>query len=288
MKARLDCYPCFLTQALTTARYATDDEALHLRVLQEVSRKVSTLEPNATPAELSMVAYESVEKVLGIADPYYEQKREHNKMALDLFPELKKLVGESDNPLHTAARLSAGGNVIDLGIGGTNVDVEAMLAGKLLVDFAVDDFDRFTDVLDGAEYILYCGDNAGEIVFDRLLVEELAKTTKVYFAVKSGPIINDALFEDAIEVGMDACAEIITTGSKYIGAPLKYCSQEFLDLFHSSRVIISKGQGNFETLSGEPGNIFFILKAKCPCVAEELGIEFGECVFMDHERAKRS
>ncbi|WP_338064612.1 ARMT1-like domain-containing protein [Thermococcus indicus] len=99
---------------------------------------------------------------------------------------------------------------------------------------------------------------------------------RIYVAAKDGPIINDATVGDLLEAGFDRFAEVISTGSRLPGTPLEYASEEFRGVFNAADVIIAKGQANFETLSDlRDRRVFFLLKAKCPPIARELGVEGG-------------
>ncbi len=143
---------------------------------------------------------------------------------------------------------------------------------------AVDEFRR---ELGPGRKLLYLGDNAGEIVFDALLVEQLLATgTEVTFTVKSGPIINDATMEDAESTGMTSLVPVIETGSADIGIHWERCSQEFRTAFETADVILAKGHGNFETCNECPENVYFLLKAKCDLVANEIGCKLGDIVFL--------
>jgi hypothetical protein len=136
----------------------------------------------------------------------------------------------------------------------------------------------FKDAINAAEKILYLADNAGEIVFDRLLIEQLP-IEKVTVVVKGFPVINDATMEDAMLAGLPRIVEVIDNGSDAPGTILESCSQQFRDCFNNSDLIIAKGQGNYETISDVDKNIFFILKAKCPVIARDIGCKVGEMVF---------
>lgn len=282
MRAKPDCIPCFLRQALTTARMVTDDEAVHERVLCEVMRRMADkVDLSLSPAVLSTEAARIAAQSLGVYDPYAEVRRRFNEMCLDMYPRLKGMVERSPDPLHTAIKLAAAGNVIDLGAGDPS-KLEEDIRRVIEDGFAVDHYPDFKSELEGAEAILYILDNSGEIVFDRVLMEEILKRGKhrIIAAVKSEPILNDAVREDAEQAGITEIAGLIETGTGYLGAPLEKCSDDFLRAFREADLIISKGQANFETLDEAEGNIFFILKAKCPIVAERLGVRLNDMVFV--------
>lgn len=129
-----------------------------------------------------------------------------------------------------------------------------------------------------AKTVLYLADNAGEIVFDRVFIEEFCDNRKVIFAVRDKPAINDALMEDAIFCGIDKVAQVVSSGIDAPGTILKYCLDEFLKIFRQADLIISKGQGNFESLSQEKKPIFFLFMVKCPVIAKEIGCKMEDMV----------
>jgi len=285
MKARVGCVPCYLKQALSAAREVTDDPELQLKVLRAVAEKAPYYSLEATPAENSTYALWLVNEVLDCADPFRLKKEAYNQLALKAYERLRGIVDTSEDGLRTAVQIAAAGNIVDLGIL-REVDVEAALAEALTSGLAIDDFSEFARVLSPARRVLYLGDNAGEIVFDRILIETF-RDKDVIFAVKGAPILNDATLEDAWAVGMDKVAEVISNGSPMIGTNLQTCSPEFQREFWAADLIISKGQGNFETLDGVEAPLFFILRAKCEEVANELGIKAGDLVLVEGTSRKK-
>ncbi|MGM0366836.1 MAG: damage-control phosphatase ARMT1 family protein, partial [Actinomycetota bacterium] len=151
---------------------------------------------------------------------------------------------------------------------------------------AINDFPRFKADLKKAKNILYIGDNAGEIVFDRVFLEELIKEQKnIVFSVKSGPIINDATREDAEEAGINNLVKVIETGTDRSGVNFQYISEEFLKEFKKADLVISKGQANFECLDSVDKNTYFILKAKCRQVASCLKAGYLDVVLAKRRAA---
>jgi uncharacterized protein with ATP-grasp and redox domains len=272
MKAALDCYPCFFLQALKTSRIVTSDEKKILEILNEVSLTLSRIPFDVTPSEIGREVYRIISAKTGVKDPYRKLKNEFIRQALSLYPEMKKLIESSQDRLMTAVRLSIAGNVIDFGAH-AKFDLKKDIERILSQDFAINDYPQFCKALPRAKKILYLADNAGETVFDRLLIEELHKP--VIYAVRERPIINDATREDALLSGIGEAAEIISSGCDAPGNILKFCSEEFLKAYKSAGLIISKGQGNYEGLSDEKRPIFFLLKAKCAAIARELRVEEG-------------
>ncbi len=278
MNAIPACIPCYLRQALSAAMEVTDDPEKQRDILNKVAELLPELTTDKSPAENSTKVLLKVNELLNVSDPFYRKKKYYNQYALGLYPRLKELVNNSHNPLKKAINVSVAGNIIDLGIL-HSVDVEAEINNILNQSFSIDHTDSFIADLEKADTVLYNGDNSGEIVFDKILVEEIVRLgKKVYFAVKDKPILNDVTVEDAEDTGISEFAEVISNGSPMVGTVLETCSEEFRRIFYKTDLIISKGQGNFETLDIVNKNIYFILKAKCEEVAKELGVKLGDIV----------
>lgn len=278
MKAHLDCFPCFLRQALEASRMATQDEELQRVVLQKVSAVLASLPRDLTPVEMGMEIHRTIQAVTGSDDPYGPVKKRSNDEALSLYPRLREIVNASPYPLLTAAKLSAVGNTIDFGAN-PEFDLQQSIQEGLTGQFEAFDMSGFRKRLATVSRVLYIGDNAGEIVFDKLLVEELVRLgVGVTFAVRGAPIINDVTLEDARYVGMHHLAEVVSSGVAAPGTVLSRCDEEFTELFRRSELILAKGQGNYEGLSQEQAPIFFLLKVKCPVIAHDTGMKVGDLV----------
>ena len=282
MKSYLDCYPCFFTQAIRTSRMITLDDKKIWQILNEVSLSLPDVPFGATPPEIGREVYRIISKRTGIKDPYRKIKEKCTRQALSLYPELKKLINSSEDRLMTAIRLSIAGNVIDFGAN-FDFDLKKDIGTILSQDFSINHYREFCEALDKARKILYLADNAGETVFDRFLIEEINKP--VIYVVRAHPIINDATREDALLAGIDKVAEIVSSGCDAPGNILKFCSDEFLKIYRSADLIISKGQGNYEGLSDEDRPIFFLLKTKCHVIARDIGIDEGSIVLMKASKA---
>lgn len=287
MRTYLDCLPCFLRQALDAARRATRDEKTQRDVLNRVASVFPELPLYATPIELGREIHGVVREVTGVDDPYREAKRSSNDQVIALLPEMRRIVEASTDRLRTVLELAAAGNAIDLALH-SKVDVRRAMEHALENRGSLADYPLLLERLESADDVLYLGDNAGEIVFDKLVVEQLVERGKqVTFVVRGRPILNDATIEDARYVGMDNMAEVVTSGSDGPGTALGLCTPQFVDQFKRASVILCKGQGNFEGLSGEDAPLFFLLKAKCPVVADELGVRIGRIVLRSQGGAPR-
>lgn len=277
MKARLDCYPCLFNQALRTARMITQDEKKILDLLNNVSRLLPQLSFDATPPEIGKKMYDLIAQMTDISDPYHTIKQECTQRTLQMYPDIKKRIKRSSNRLEMAVRAAVAGNVIDFGVH-AEFDFDKDLEAVFTQEFAVNHLPEFSEAVKNARRVMYIGDNAGETVFDRILIEEMNKPT--VFVVREKPIINDAVYQDAVEAGLDKVAEIISSGSDAPGTILSLCSDEFIRAYNEADLIISKGQGNYEALSEENHPIFFLLKAKCPVIASDIGVPQGSILII--------
>lgn len=285
MKSGIECIPCFFRQLLSTSRKVTDDEELQLAAFRKAAEVISKLSMVKNPAENTYGMLKAANEALGCRDPFKEEKKKYNRISMEMYPGLSNTVRDSGDPLHTALKVAVAGNIIDLGIM-KSFNIKETLERVLKEGFAVDHYDLFRKELEGVKHLVYLLDNAGEIVFDRVLIEELKKHCNVTAVVNEGPIINDATLEDAVETGLDKVVRVITTGTDSIGKPPDTGSEEYRKVFHSADMIIAKGHANYETMNETDYSIFFLLQAKCDLVAGSLGVECGKAVFLKNGNNK--
>jgi uncharacterized protein with ATP-grasp and redox domains len=279
MKTYFECIPCFIRQVLDAARITSDDKQVQLRVLRQALKLASEVDLMQSPPAMAQQIHRYIREFTGNPDPYAEIKDRFNKIALQMYPDLRNRIEQSPDPLETAVRLAIAGNIIDFGVS-SNIEesqVRQTIAESLEAPLDLDELADFKKAVKETKSILYLGDNAGEIVFDRLLVEQLP-CNKIAFVVKKGPVINDATMADAIMAGITDIVEVIDNGSDAPGMILEDCSEQFRNRFDKTELIIAKGQGNYETLSEIDKDIFFLLRAKCPVAAGHLGCEIGDMV----------
>jgi damage-control phosphatase, subfamily I len=287
MKASLECLECVVRQALRTARMAGDDPEMHRQVVNAAVADIPGMDLNSSPAVLSLNLYHYAQQLSGVADPYREIKYQQNAMALELEAELEELVAKSNAPLVTAIKLAASGNIIDLGILQVHeIDPRDAIARAMETPMALDHTEHFLESLHECNDLLYLLDNAGEIVFDKVLIRQLQQYTRVTAVVKAGPIINDACQEDAEQVGLPALCDVIDNGGAFVGSPLTLVPESFLQRMDQSDIILGKGQGNYETVDDFDGNVYLLLKAKCDIVAAHMGIDLGELAFISTKLRK--
>jgi len=286
MKTYLDCIPCLFRQVLEGARIAQASPKQQKQIIDEFARKIPKIPLQASPPEIDRVGYALLKKISHNGDPYQDIKQKSNLCALRLLGKLRNKVNRSKGRLLTALELAIAGNIIDFGVK-NNLNVQAefkkILAEerKSIYKKSIFHYSEFRQTLKNAKNILYLADNAGEVVFDRILVEEIKKDypdKNIYYAVKAKPIINDALLKDAKICGIDKVTRVISNGTDASGTILALCSKEFKRIYKSADMVISKGQGNFESLSQEKRAIFFLFMVKCPVVAKETGCKMGDVI----------
>ena len=284
MKLYLECYPCLLTQALKTAKLIGLNKSETKAVVDHVMRLLLDDHTNITAPHITARLYqfirEEIYKGAESFDPYREIKRDTNRKAIKYYKTLTGIVERSSSPLQTAVKVAAAGNIIDFGAKAHgDIDIDHEINNIDNLEFQIFDFPALENKLKTAKEILYIGDNAGEIVFDRILIAEIKKEypeIDIVFAVREKPIINDVTLEDAEFAGMSDDATVISSGSIYPGTVLLETSYEFQRLFSSADLIIAKGQGNYETLSDvEKNNLYFLLRIKCDIVAEKINAHAG-------------
>ena len=277
MKTYIDCIPCFLKQSLKVVSKVGKDELFQAGIMKEILAALSQADFSQPPPQIKSLVDEVISRKMGISDLYKQDKIYSNDLVISLYPDLKELADKSGDPFSTALRLAIAGNVVDFGAyGSVNLaSISRSLDEAMIQSLDPDSVERLRREIEQAESILYIGDNSGEIVLDRLFIEQLP-LEKITFAVRGKPCINDVLREDALAVGMNDLVEIIDSGSGIPGTVLEDCSPEFVKKFRESDLIIAKGQGNYESLNDAEGNICFLFKTKCPVVARDTGVPLDD------------
>ena len=251
---------------------ATDDTGVHEQALRDVLSRMADMDMHQPPPVMAQYIHHHLRSLTHVEDPCRTAKAHQNRMAMSVLMDLETKVASSDDPLLTAVRLAIAGNIIDMGVNGNVTDASLRQSiDKALTTPFVGDWDGFLETVNAAEKILYLCDNAGEIVFDQLLMNTLGPS-RVTAAVRGRPILNDATMADAIATGLDKIVEVVENGSDAPGTLLDDCSEAFKKHVEAADMIIAKGQGNYESLSSRPFPIFFLFQAKCPVIAEHAGV----------------
>jgi len=257
---------------------ASPETAVHELVVRTIAREISEMDLLTSPPVMAQKIHRLVRRVTGNPDPYRNVKQESNRRALELLPAVSQWVRRSVDRMQMAVRMAMAGNIIDFG-------VEERLRSEAVGDVlrraqtatVVGPLDAFSRQAKRADSVLFLADNAGEIVLDRVLVEEIG-ASKVTVVVRGSPVLNDALEEDAAVAGLTAMVDVIGNGSDAPGTILEDCSDELRRRFAAADMVIAKGQGNYESLSGVQRPVWCLLMAKCPVIADHIGCESGSFV----------
>jgi len=285
MRSSLDCIPCLIRQALEATRLVSDDPVVQARVMRDVLAALADEpSPDRSPPEIAQRLHRHVRRLTKEDDPYAALKKASNDAALAALPRLRPLVSTSPDPLATAVRLAIAANTLDAGMNSRSLpcvegdaaraaDGDALVARlrHSLEEPLHGDLETFRLALAGARSIVYLTDNCGEIVVDRLLIEQLPRE-RLTIAVRGAPVLNDATRADAHAAGLDHLAAVMDNGSNAPGTLLDDCSESFRRTLQGADVVIAKGQGNYESLSDTPGRFFFLFKVKCAVIAQHSGL----------------
>ena len=273
MLLKPDCIPCILKMTITSLRKLPLDEdsvkTLYTDILENPA--LHGLDWDTTSVEVIEDIWRKIVKRVNTLDPFFLEKSNQNDKILDLYPYLEKMVNAAADPLYMAVKLSILGNSMDLMVADPSVTIENSISEKAKVPLSNQNYLQFKQQLKASKHLLIFGDNAGEIVFDKLLIETIKKIhqLEITYVVRSVPTLNDATLKEAKSVGLDKIATVIENGidGPLPGTLLSRCSSKVNDLVDRSDLIISKGGGNFDTLDEESKhlnkNISFLLLSKC-------------------------
>lgn len=290
MRTYLECFACFMNLSLSLARRAGCDENCQRDVLLKVAGTLPEFPMDSRPPEMSLIIQNLVRDITGIADPFREDKKESNRFALEAAPKVRRLIRSAEDPLLTAIEFSIAGNSIDYG---ASHDLDLLKTMDTLIEDESSrirsenpehfQLDELKTKLKKSGTLLYITDNAGEIVFDMLLIEllqELYPDLAITVAVRNSPVLNDATLEDAEEIGLTRMVPVISSGSDAAGTVISFCSRDFLDRFYAADMVIAKGQGNYETLSDVDREVFLMFKSKCNVIARHSGSNVGDIILL--------
>ncbi|MCZ3366493.1 MULTISPECIES: damage-control phosphatase ARMT1 family protein [Methanobacterium] len=285
MKVYYECAPCFLRQAKEALDLATDNQSLKMEIMEEL---VGVVYNDFHKGAVSNVVGTRIHRIIkdrtGNEDPYLLEKRKGNDIALKFLPKIKKILNGRDG-LEIYIKAAITGNLIDFGALGVNFDVEKAICKNMEKEITLNQIDELENELKSAKNVLYLADNSGEIVFDKLLIEKLKDyDVDVTVALKEKPILNDACIDDAVQIGMDEVAMLVSTGTDSIGILYADISEEFKKIFEEADLVISKGLGNYEGMTEmELGDkpVFCLFNVKCNAVAKSVGANVGDNVVLE-------
>lgn len=286
MKLSIECLPCLLNQAVKMAKFHLESEEEQHRLTMKILLDLAALDEQASAPYAAQKIHQALRASLQNPDPYREQKQYYNQEMLKLEDDFSLLLKSSGDRLQAALKLAAAGNIIDFG---PNYDLSRekvlqIVHETMQKEFAQDLFLTLKSDLTQARSLLYLGDNAGEIVFDKIFIRSIKEQyphLEIYFATRGKPVINDATEEDAYYVGMDSYARIINNGTDIPGTLIEHCSSSFVSIFNEADLIVSKGLGNFESLYGTGDkNVYYIFLCKCSLFMNRFGAEQNDIMLI--------
>lgn len=291
MKASVECMICGIKQVMKVSKLLGKTEEETQSVVKKTLKMLSEVEFDVSNPYISAKNWDIITSTYGIEDPYYDVKKLYNDLLISVYDETLALLDNVDDRFTSALKMAVIGNLIDMG--GRHTFTKEMVLEKIKehanIFFRIDKSSVLKQQLINAKKLFYIGDNCGEVVLDKLFITEIKRLNpdiQVTFGVRGGPVLNDVTYEDAVYVGIDKVADIVSSGIKAPGTLLDLSTPEFQNTFRNADVIIAKGQGNFESLSDTyQDNLFLIFIAKCDLVANTVGIDMMDIVVHQNNKA---
>ena len=283
MKIRYNCLPCIVNQAIKVAEQ-TGLENKEL-LMREVFGFLEHMDYQLTTPEVIGEIFEMIKRHTGNEDPYKETRDYYNRLFIQILPEYRMKINQAEDPFNMAVLYAIIGNIIDFNpIHNTMLDDvmnQISLLSNLMLE--IDDTRSLKEKIAQSKSLLYLGDNCGEICMDKLLLAEIRKLNpeiQIWFAVRGKPIVNDSIEEDAYFVGIDQYAQVLNNGDGSMGTVLSRVSDDFMEKYNQVDIIIAKGQANYECLSEEKKEIYFLLMTKCSLIANDIGVPEKKMICM--------
>jgi len=281
MKIQTECVPCLVKRIIFESKQSTDDTKKQTESIKKACKMLSNLyDPDKCSADIATKVHKAVYETLEDKDPYCNLKSKSNIIAKSLLPRVKELIYNSNDPLKTSMICSIIGNMMDFGIdgGSSHPDLLRDIFEKSYSEgLGYDDYDKLKDLLKNSKQILFFTDNCGEVVFDKLLCNELKKFNlkmNITLVVKGEPILSDATIKDANELNFsEVVDEIYTTGGYAVGVNFNLLPKEVKKSLQDCNLIICKGMANYESFSETNYKpIAYLLRTKCNAIATSMGI----------------
>lgn len=276
-----ECVECIVGQIDKATKLLKLETKLSKEIMKEVETRAMKFSFDETPPLVAKDVYEYLALKTGFQDPLKNLKQESIKKAQTYVPLIEKKIEENDDKLFTAIKAAVAGNVIDFATT-KEFSLDEEINSIFDTNFSINDYKIFKDELKKTDALIILSDNAGENVFDKILIKTikiLYPKLKIYYATRGKAIINDITTLEAKQIGIDNYCEVVSTGVDTPGLEKKRASSEFMKLFEKTPLVLSKGMGNFESLeSYKDKKIFFLFKVKCGVVANKIKRNLGEII----------
>ncbi|WP_294951263.1 ARMT1-like domain-containing protein [Sulfurovum sp.] len=275
MNIKPDCITCIMNQTLKVCKLLEVDDLTAKKLLDSTAEILVQHDLSHTPPQIAKETYSKIAELTGVEDPVAKAKALATEMALEVDTAFVQT-------LHDAVKFAVIGNVIDFGAQ-KQLNLDATIQTHFHRHFGIDDFGMFEKELATAKTLVYIGDNTGEHIFDKLLIETIKKhyDIEVYYFVRGAPIINDVTCKEA-EI-LRSCATVTDTGVPTPGYDLQYANASSKTLFDKADIVLAKGMGNFESLYDETDRtVYYLFIVKCNVVSQAIGQEVGELIFSRH------
>jgi damage-control phosphatase, subfamily I len=285
MNINQDCVACILNQVEKTLTLLAPEERITSTIRGQAHEMSKSFSFAHTPPWVAREVYEMIARETGLEDPLAVVKQKSIELATSLLPDVYLAIEKSSDPLFSAIKASAAGNVIDFGAK-EQFDLEEEIAKVFDTPFAVDEYEAFQKKLQSSDSLLMLADNAGENVFDKVLLETIKRlypTKSLYYATRGKAIINDITTKEAYQIGIDEVATILDTGVDTPGLEAERASDAFWEMYQSAPLVLAKGMGNYECLENGQRDLFFLFKVKCNVVANSIKQEVGSLIFSHKE-----
>ena len=287
MKVSAECMHCLVKRQADNIRKYPDEEkkAEYLGKVLGIIANGAAEEP--APVLLSYIG-RLHEAYFGKPFSFEELKKGYNAMLMEKEEEIRQKIGRAEDPLALALRFAQIGNFIDFGAMDSVDDAKLMefLEQAETLPLSENTYQNVTEDMKSAKKLVFLTDNCGEIVLDKLLLETIAKVyphLECTIIVRGEPVLNDATMEDALQVGIDSCGKVIPNGTNIAGTYIPWISAEARQVMEEADMLISKGQGNFESLHGCGLNIYYLFLCKCQWFMERFGLPQYSGVFINEK-----
>ena len=283
-----ECIRCLLNKYMDNIPETASEEA-KVAYIKRLLFIVLEADENTSAPEAVELVMKAREEIFGLRDDYTKEKTYYNEKMLSMESEISRIVNTSPDPFYTAVGFSFAGNYIDFGtVQGVQEDkLMEILEKASRFEFSVRELENLRRDCLAAKRIVFLLDNCGEIVMDKILMKIIKKmndAAEITAIVRGAPVLNDCTLEDAKQVNIDSLAKVIDNGTAIAGTCLERITDEARQAIEEADVIISKGQGNFETLSGSGRNVYYLFLCKCHKFSVRFGVPGMSAMLLNDKR----